>query len=233
MQAVEQLYELQEVDLEIRAIEKELAEVRTRLADDSALTAARKRVEQLEAQIEDLSSRHRAMERTIEETQERLQKIEARLYGGAVTELRELSAAQEERDFTLQQRREQEDTLLELMVEMEDVQATQGEAGETLARLEADGPAEEADLLKRDERLSGEITRLSEDRTQIVTLVPAELRSLYERLRKSTNGTAVAKVERGMCQGCRLALSTMELQRARGAQGVTQCSSCRRILYVV
>ena len=41
------------------------------------------------------------------------------------------------------------------------------------------------------------------------------------------------KVERGMCQGCRLALSTMELQRARSARGVVQCSSCRRILYVV
>jgi len=233
MQVVEQLYELQRIDLEILALEKSLTGVRDKLADDSILIAAERRVQQLETQFDGLRSRHLALERTIEEIQERIKKIEARLYDGTVTELKELSATQGERDFTLQHRREHEDKLLELMVEMEDVQTTYDEAGESSARLKAERPTEEADLLKEDERLSGEIVRLSRDRSQIATLVSTELRALYDRLRKSTNGTAVAKVERGMCQGCRLALSTMELQQARSAKGVTQCSSCRRILYVV
>ena len=56
---------------------------------------------------------------------------------------------------------------------------------------------------------------------------------MYESLLKTRDGSAVAKVERGMCQGCRLTLPTLELQRARSSEGIARCGSCGRILYVV
>ena len=233
MYAVKQLFDLQQLDWKILDLEKSLAEVRARLADDSALTSANELLERLVAQLDDLTTRRRAVERTIAELQERLKIVESRLYGGAVTNPRELSAAEEERDFILRQQREEEDKLLEIMVEMEDVQSEQGQAIEALAKLEAETPAEKSDLLKQEERFASELTVLGQDRDRFVPTVPPKLRSLYESLRESKNGLAVAKVERGMCQGCRLALSTMELQRARGSQDVVQCSSCRRILHVV
>ncbi|MCK4696871.1 MAG: hypothetical protein KAT53_01045, partial [Dehalococcoidia bacterium] len=55
---------------------------------------------------------------------------------------------------------------------------------------------------------------------------------LYQALRRKRHGRAVAKVEQGMCQGCRIALPMSELQRARLGQELVQCSSCERILYV-
>ncbi|MDI6814491.1 MAG: hypothetical protein QMC90_00160 [Dehalococcoidales bacterium] len=38
-------------------------------------------------------------------------------------------------------------------------------------------------------------------------------------------GTAVAKVEQGLCRGCRISLSTAKLQQARSGS-LVQCSSC-------
>ena len=103
MQSVKQLYDLQELDSSIDALEKSVAEVRAKLADDSPLTSTRGRVESLEVRSKDLAAKRREEERTIAELQERLQRIESRLYGGAVTNPRELSAAQEEREFITRQ----------------------------------------------------------------------------------------------------------------------------------
>ena len=42
---------------------------------------------------------------------------------------------------------------------------------------------------------------------------------------------AVARVEQGICQACRISLSASGLQHARSGQPV-QCGTCGRILYI-
>ena len=233
MYALKQLYELQELDLKHVTLETSLADVSAKLADDSALSSTREVVARTDADLEEVSSRRRASERTITQLQEALEKIESRLYSGAITNPRELSAAEEEREFIVRQQREEEDKLLDLMVEAEDLQSALAESREKLARLEADTPAEKARLLEEKERLTNGLATLGKARDEAIPQMEARSLSIYESLRKSKNGYAVAKVERGMCQGCRLTLSTMELQRARGSHGIVQCSSCSRILYLV
>ena len=54
----------------------------------------------------------------------------------------------------------------------------------------------------------------------------------YEALRKSKGGLAVAKVERGLCQGCRMSLPTHQQQRVRSGRQEVLCSSCGRLLFL-
>jgi predicted nucleic acid-binding Zn-ribbon protein len=232
MQAVKRLHDLQQIDLRIEELKTALTDVRVRLADNSALTTAAAGVAKLTADLDELGTRRKAAERTIAEVQEKLQTVESRLYGGTVTSARELSAAEEERGFVVQHLKEGEDDLLELMVETEDFETAQREAQETLADLEANRPAEQTELHTSEERTSAELDQQRQRRDQMVPEVPADLLALYDSLRKRTNGTPVARVAQGMCQGCRLTLSTMELQRARTAQSAIRCSSCKRILYL-
>ncbi len=233
MSFVKQLYDLQQLDLKLSDAEKSLAEVRLRLEDESELTLARERVDQAGARLKELTAGRRAAEQTIAQLGERLQRVESRLYSGAVTNPKELAAAEEERAFVLRLRQEEEDKLLELMVEADDVQSEERQAQETLARLEAERPAEEAELLRRQESMTGKLATLGQERDQITPQLTREVLSLYDSLRKSKGGRAIVSVERGMCQGCRISLTTWELQRARSAHGITQCGSCRRILYLV
>ena len=232
MQYIKSLFDLQELDQKLSAREISLAEVRTNLADDSAIVLAKERVGSLGARLEELETKRRGAERTTSDLQERMTRLESRLYSGAVTSAKELSAAQEEREFTLRQQSEAEDVLLELMVEAEEVESAHAKALETLQRLEVERPIEVAELREREADISAEIDALRKHRDEITPSISTRLLLLYDSLRKSKNGYAVAKVERGMCQGCRLTLSTMELQRARGASNTVQCSSCRRILFV-
>ena len=232
MQDVRRLYDLQEADLKAAAVDRSLEEVGARLVDESAISDARASLARLQERLQEFASNRHSVEQAIEGLQDRLQKIDARLYGGAVTSERELTAAQEEREFTAAHHGEEEDKLLGMMVEIEDIQKEERQAQESLDHLETARPTEVAELSAEQDRLTGELDLLASGREQIVPLIDAQALSLYESLRRTKDGQAVARVERGMCQGCRVALSTMEAQRARSARLIVQCSSCRRILYV-
>jgi predicted nucleic acid-binding Zn-ribbon protein len=232
MQTVKRLHDLQRIDLKVDELEGVLADVRARLEDDSAITSASARLTALSEALDEIGVGRRAAERAIAETQERLKSIEKKLYGGAITSLDEMTAAEEERKFVVEQLREQEDNLLELMVQTEDGESAQSEAREALSELKSGRPAEQARLQESERRTAAELDECRRQRDDAAPRVSADLIALYESLRKSTNGSPVARIERGMCQGCRLTLSTMELQRARTAPTPVRCSSCKRILYL-
>ena len=232
MQTVKRLHDLQRIDLKVDELEETLADVRVRLEDDSAITAAATTLTAISEVLDEVGVRRRAAERAIGETQERLESIEKKLYGGAITSLDEMTAAEEERKFVVQKLREQEDNLLELMVQTEDGESAQSEAREALSELKSGRPAEQARLQESERRTVAELDECRRQRDDAAPRVSADLIALYESLRKSTNGSPVARIERGMCQGCRLALSTMELQRARTAPTPVRCGSCKRILYL-
>ena len=232
MVPIKQLHDLQVLDSQVSAAEESLAQVRAGLADDSALLSAREELSQLSARQEDLGLKHRAVERVISELRDKLELVEGRLYGGAVTNPRELSAAEEERGFILAERGKEEDALLKLMVEMEDVESGLAKARDKVATLEDSRPVEISHLTEREAQITGELASLTNARDLITPNIVTDLLSLYESLRESKGGQALARVERGACQGCRLALSTAQLQRARNAQEIVRCGSCQRILYV-
>ena len=61
--------------------------------------------------------------------------------------------------------------------------------------------------------------------------VPADVLALYEKLREQ-HGVGAAALRRGRCEGCHLALNTVDLNRIRAAEPdeVLRCEECRRIL---
>jgi hypothetical protein len=71
---------------------------------------------------------------------------------------------------------------------------------------------------------------LESNRKQLSGLFDAETLEIYQELRKR-KGVAVAKVEQGICHGCRITLPNTDLQRAKGG-GVVRCSSCGRIIFL-
>ena len=56
--------------------------------------------------------------------------------------------------------------------------------------------------------------------------------SLYKLLRERKGGVAVARVEQGMCQGCRITLAGGGAAESARSSSLVQCVSCERILFV-
>ena len=231
MSGVKQLYGLQEIDLKLAEQEARRESLLSKLADRSELQASAERLERLEKRSRELSARSRAFERLVAEVDQTLERLDDRLYGGGVTNPQQLAAAQEERTFTSARKKEAEDQLLETMIDLDELEPVLAEARETAASLQEERPGLEDAWREQELDAVTRIETLRADREALLPTMPANLLPLYESLRKSKSGRAMALVERGTCQGCRLSLTTQETQRARSGQQIVQCSSCGRILY--
>ncbi len=230
---VKQLNDLQDIDLKAAAAQERLASVRGKLSDRSGIQSAKRRLGELEKRAEELSTQRRGIERLVSEIDTSLKRLDQRLYGGGVTNPQHLAAAEEERKFTAARQRDAEDQLLEVMIRLEELEPVLAEARDAASRLEEARPGLEDGWREEERDLTARLAALRNEREALLPSMPVNLLPMYESLRKSKGGRAVALVERGTCQGCRLALTTQEMQRARVGQQVVQCSSCGRILYVV
>ena len=97
-----------------------LAEVREALAGDPQLTAAQRRMRQIEAQHSERNAQWQSAQLAAQRLEEQLKNVENRLYGGAVTNVRELEAFQEEQAALQNRISAAEDTLLEHMIATEE-----------------------------------------------------------------------------------------------------------------
>lgn len=232
MEELRHLYQLQELDVQIDDLVKTLVDVESKLVDNSVVLDAKNRLDTVEALSEQLATRRRAADRTITDLQTRLEQIQVRLYSGSITSVKEMEATEEEQATTEKSLAETEDLLLEIMVRAEEVEETLLKGRQVVERLEGQRNTDVRVMTSQAEDLKTNIGVLTTDRDDLRDAIPGPALHQYETLRASKGGIAIAKVDRGMCSGCRMALSTSELQRVRLATKPMQCSSCRRIMYL-
>jgi hypothetical protein len=226
------LYALQEIDSAIEAATASLAAVEEQLGGAEELIAGRQAVEEARHALEGVSRQQRELEWQVDDLRSRLSDVEGKLYGGSVRNPKELAGVQEEANILKGQLRRREDELLELMVRVEETQATLREAEESLSEMDERWRQAQQELMGEKERLEGELAGLEDRRERQSGLIEARVLALYENLWERRQGRAVVKVERGMCGGCRISLPMTVLQKARSGLDVVQCVSCERILYV-
>ena len=227
-----QLYELQEIDLEIDAKKEALALVVSRLGESEVLAEARSSLGRDEEHLKELERSQREVEREVEDMRERIALLEEKLYGGTVKSPKELAGLQEQVEHLKRRRREQEDKLLDIMTDVDAMQRQVASKSSEVARGEEDWRIEQAALSGEQAELSNALADLDQKRSDLISRIDAANLELYQALRRKRQGRAVAKVEQGMCQGCRIVLPLNILQRARIGQELVQCSSCERILYL-
>lgn len=232
MNETRQLYQLQETDLETEEKQQRLREIEEQMAENAALTAAREKLAQEKELLAQRQKELRFAEWELDDLQTKMAQAEKRLYGGSVRNPRELTKLEEEVEHFKARKRAREDIVIELMEDVEGLhKAVEGLSGEVEA-MSQEWQAVLERLGSEAKELREALARLAAKRAEVAKSIPPAVLQLYDLLRESKQGRAVARVERGMCQGCRITLPTMELQRARSGQGLVQCSSCERILYV-
>ena len=232
MTTIRQLFELQQLDLEIGECYKLISSISNQLGDRATLDAQLEELEARSASLNQLRTQHRSQELDAESKREKVQDLEARIYGGSITNIRELEGYHTEAGFLRTQLKELDDRVLETLIVLEEAQEGVRSLEESCRQGEEDWRLNQQDLSQEKAGLEEKLLSLEIRREELVSRVGQEELKLYEALRKSKGGVALARVERGLCRGCRMALPTHQLQRARVAQQPVLCGSCGRILFV-
>jgi predicted nucleic acid-binding Zn-ribbon protein len=230
MSVAKRLYELQEVDLALEAQELALKQIVSQLGESQAVLGARSKLASEEQRLEEMGHKQHSLEWEIDDITTKITKAEEELYSGRVGNPKELANLQHEIGVLKAKRSELEDRTIEAMEQVEEARAGIDTLKDELKTLEAEWQTQQGKLEADKERLEAELVSLKQKREAVLSQVDSGAVDFYLGLKKQ-KGTAVARVEQGVCRGCRISLSNAEMQRARGGD-LIQCSSCGLILFL-
>lgn len=236
-QSLVDLLELQKIDSRIHRLEHRLANL-PEAAELEELQARREElgsaIADAQALVHDHAKRQKRLEDEIDSIVAKLKVEDLRLYGGTVTNPRELAAMQGEIEALRRRQSSLEDEDLEVM-EARDTAEGQ------LRGLEDEAATLDASITDATGRkgvaVAGIDEELEEARAERLVWVPRfepGLLGLYDRLRgEMLDHVAAASLVDGSCQGCHMRLPSQEYERVRDSTGLIRCDECGRILVVV
>jgi predicted nucleic acid-binding Zn-ribbon protein len=230
MGVAKQLYQLQELDLEIESNERALSQVVSQLGESQAVVRAQNQLQLEQQRLEELRHKQRSAEWEIDDLATKVAAAEETLFSGRIKNPKELTNLQHEVDALKAKRDQLEEKALGVMDQVEQSETSVAKINNQLETLKAEWQHQQQQLSDEMERLEAILSDLRQKWQLLSEEIEPPAVEFYQELRKE-KGTAVARVEQGICRGCRISLPTTELQRARSGS-LVQCSSCGRILFL-
>lgn len=230
MSEISDLLALQETDLALDKTLARLAEIDESLGETEELVAAREAVAAKSAIVHDLKAQQKDAEIVVDDIKTKAADIEKKLYAGTVKDPKELQNLDAELKSFRELAKRREDELLAILERVDAEETELRELQSNLDTIEGEWNSNRERMTAEKTALEPEADALKGTRETQAVEVDRRMLSLYDLLRKRRGGVAVAGIERGMCQGCRISLPMSVLQRARSGNTIVQCVSCERIL---
>jgi predicted nucleic acid-binding Zn-ribbon protein len=225
----EALYNLQLCDSEGDAKRNRTVEIDAALGESEALKQARRALEIAQTRGQKWAVRQRDLELELQGLADKIARSENQLYGGGITNPKELADIQAEVASLRRRRQAIEEKCLEAMIEREEAGAEEAQAKHQLDKTEARWSADQADLIAERETLEERLAELEQERTRLLEIIGADDLATYEHLRRRKGGLAVTQDRDDTCGVCGYAISP-NLKWQLREEGVVTCSNCERII---
>lgn len=225
------LYDLQQIDVRLEQTAEKLSRMERELTCNEDLERARAELDSIRQQQASLQQEQRTAEYAVDDLLARLKPIEEKLVRVSGSTPRELALMDKQAQLLRAQVREEEDRILEMMGQAEAWQSDAAAKAAEIDAIEQDWARRRGPLQAEQAELAAAVEADRRMRDEALSRIdPAHL-NLYEKLRQTKQGSAVARIEQGRCQGCRISIPVSELTQAR-AGDLVQCGSCSRVLCV-
>jgi len=226
------MFALQELDIILDRVQAEHDKVENELNSGDVVKNLEMELERDAELLQETELQQQATKLEADSQKERSETLNSQLYGGEVTNPRDLESLEQEATNVLQLVAQQETALAEITVKVEEAQTKKSELESKLDEAKAAWGIRRTELTASLKELDAEKAGFEGQRSKLTEGLDPSTLQRYEALRKSKGGLAVAKVERGLCQGCRMSLPTHQQQRVRSGRQEVLCSSCGRLLFI-
>ena len=233
MTTVRQIFALQELDIILDRVQVDQTKTQAELKNSDGIGVLESELERDAELLLASELQQRATKLEAETQKERSETLNTQLYGGEVTNPRDLESLEHEHSNVLKLIEQHQVALDGISEKVAVAQFKKSELEDKLDEARAAWDIRQTELqaslktlVKEREEIEVQRSKLTQD------LDPVSLEQ-YELLRKSKGGLAVAKVHRGLCQGCKMSLPTHQQQRVRSGRQTVLCSSCGRMLFLI
>jgi predicted nucleic acid-binding Zn-ribbon protein len=226
----EPLYELQNLDLELETSQQRISEIQASLGETEALLQARRELAAAEEEHRTWMTRTRDLELEIEGLNNKIGSSEKRLYGGSVTNPKELSDIQSEIASLKRRRAAIEDELLEALIYGDEAEVALEDSRAALDDIETNWRTDQVALENELDQLRKRLDALREEREQLRRSIDADDLTFYDKVRGRCGSITVTTLRDGVCGYCAVAPSSTKLKAIRSGRELLQCGNCGRIL---
>jgi predicted nucleic acid-binding Zn-ribbon protein len=226
------LYTLQRIDTQLARKKHRYREVEAHLGESETLKVARAASKEADKELAHWRSVLRDQELETAGVTEKLQVTEKQLYGGRITNPKELSDLQKEVEYLKRRKASLEEKQIEEMVNVEQLVAKAQEAKTAYEQAEAAWRSENAELSAEYDELRAALAKLLAQRKTVIKHISEKDLAEYNALRRIFKGLAVVAVKDGSCRSCHVEVPRHDLEQAQATDEIYYCSGCERILYV-
>ncbi len=224
------LFELQKTDSALDRARARLAEIEAALRGNPAVQKAEGEHESARLRQHEAQTALRNAEAEVSAQQEKIDSNQRALYGGSITNPKELADLQHEAEALGRHLARLEEIQLEAMVAFEEADQALAVALTTLEAAKNAAAADNQAMLGEQKTLLAQVHTLDSARSGLLPDIAAEGLTLYESLRKSRKGLAVVAVSEPECPACGATLTAAQAQAARSPNQLAQCADCGRIM---
>jgi predicted nucleic acid-binding Zn-ribbon protein len=229
---LERLIALQKLDSAADAARKKLAAEPEHEAQlEARLEAARQKVATAKEQVAANKNARAALDKDVAMHQGRLSKF--REQGMAVKTNQEFHAIQHEIAFAQTEIKKIEDTILERMMEGDELAAALKAAEANLAAETKAIEAERKTGSAAHIEMQASLEKIAVERAALVAGLNKSVLATFEMVAKKRNGVAVAEAKDGICTICHVRLRPQVFNTVLRNTEILQCDHCNRILYYV
>ena len=229
-----QILDIQRMDFALATLQHKMAsipEIGQILGVTSRLAVVRDLAIAAQTEISDINRELLRSEADVEQVVLRLEKDEKRLTDGSAG-AKELEKLQHEIATLTSRRSELEEIELEIMMRIDSIKDRLAElrTEEGVLTQQATELTEKKELAIHE--FQKESDAIKDERLATVRSMDGALVDLYEKIRAANNGTGAAALKEGRCDGCHLAINSVEISRMKtlASDEIVRCEECRCIL---
>ncbi|MFZ5758539.1 MAG: zinc ribbon domain-containing protein [Thermodesulfobacteriota bacterium] len=224
------LIALQEIDLQIKKIDDEMA---ARQADlekrRGSIEEKKQKLTKHSVTIDNAAQRRRELEAEIEDSQAHIKDRQTKLM--SVQTNREYQSLLKEIEENKKNNKRREDEIVVLMEQMETLQKKISDLTNVTASEEQLLTEAEEQTAKMAEDMQTKRTKFEKTREQQAVKIPDNLRRRYDQLLEKRNGLAITGVTAGVCQGCYMNIPPQQFNEVLKGEQLLSCPTCQRLMF--
>ena len=229
----DKLFSLQEVETKIQINLKDKDDLNEKIlledgkkAKESLLNEIKNAITKYQVQINKIESK-------IQELQNKKTDIQKKIYGGLVSNVRELQALKNEDDQLEKDINELNNYANKFLSKLSLMEENLDKITQEVDILKENWNKNFPELEKRSEDLEISIKENMSNRDILFNSIPDDLSMIYQRLLKAKDNIAVSKVSAGTCSVCHVKFPLSTEKELMLGKEIVFCDNCGRILVII
>lgn len=225
------LFRLQQLDLMRMKILSRQREIEKIINSDSNIQKAQTLVDEAKEHLNIAQQAYTQIHDQVEERNLKLKYSQAKLFGGQITNPKELRDLEAESAALTNYLSELADEQFLALETLEERQKALKVAENNLTDVKSQTATKHSKLMGEARQLEDKLSSINEQRKSLRSQISPANYQAYVDLFKSKGGRAVAEVIDSCCNACGVNLAPGDIQRAKSPSEITYCKTCGRMLY--